>query len=172
MNHPDQNLVSTFIISIRNQRVLLDADLARIYGVTTARLNQQVKRNLKRFPQDFMFQLNQAEFDFLMSQIATSKKSRGGRRKSPRVFTEHGAVMLASVLNSSVAVEASIQVVRAFIHLRQIVSSHADLARKINGIEQKYDRNFKAVFDAIRQLMKPPPIAEVKKRKIGINQDD
>jgi hypothetical protein len=141
---------------IRGQRVMLDFDLATLYGVLTHRLNEQVKRNLHRFPQDFMFRLSLEEFAALTSQIAISKRGRGGRRSAPYAFTEHGAVMLASVLNSPIAVEASIQVVRAFIQLRALANSHADLASKLNQMERKYDSRFKEVFDAIRQLTNPP----------------
>jgi hypothetical protein len=135
---------------------MLDSDLAALYGVTTARLNQQVTRNIERFPEDFMFQLTNEEFKGLMLQIATSKGGRGGRRKLPLVFTEHGAIMAANVLNSNIAVQASVQVVRAFVRLRQMLASNAELASKLAELEKKYDRQFKVVFDAIRQLMAPP----------------
>ena len=143
------------IYLIRGEKVL-DSDLASLYGVTTARLNQQVTRNIERFPEDFMFQLTNEEFKGLMLQIATSKKGRGGRRKLPLVFTEHGAIMAANVLNSKRAVQASVQVVRAFVRLRQMLASNAELASKLATLEKKYDRQFKVVFDAIRQLMSPP----------------
>ena len=132
---------------------MLDEDLANIYGVSTKRLNEQVRRNKNRFPQDFMFSLTPEEFDILRSQIATSKW--GGRRYPPNAFTEHGAVMLASVIKSTVAVEASIQVVRAFVKLREMVASHEDFARKLAELEGKYDRQFQIVFSAIKQLMAP-----------------
>lgn len=135
---------------------MLDSDLAELYGVTTGRLNEQVSRNRERFPSDFAFQLTQQEFARLMSQIAISKKGRGGRRKLPYAFTEHGAVMLASVLNSPIAVQASIQVVRAFIRLRELLVSHKELAKRLDELEAKYDKQFAAVFEAIRQLMTPP----------------
>lgn len=144
------------IYIIRGHKVMLDQDLARIYGVTTARLNEQVKRNLSRFPPDFMFQLTENEFGLLMSQIATSKKGRGGRRKMPYAFTEHGAVMLASVLNSPVAVNASIAVVKAFVRLREMLATSKELAAKLSELEERYDGQFAVVFDAIRQLMGPP----------------
>lgn len=152
------------ILLIRSQKVMLDSDLAELYQVETKVLNQAVKRNLERFPADFMFQLTPEETKSLRSQIVTSKKGRGGRRYPPRVFTEHGAVMLASVLNSPVAVQASIQVVRAFIRLRGILAAHKELAHKLEELEKKYDKQFKAVFDAIRQLMEPP---EPKRKRIG-----
>jgi len=160
------------IYLIRGHKVVLDSDLALLYGVTTTRLNEQVKRNLDRFPQDFMFQLTKEEWGSLMSQIAISKGGRGGRRKVPYAFTEHGAVMAANVLNSPVAVRASITVVRAFVRLRQLLVSHEDLARKLDALEKKFeehDAQFKVVFTAIRQLMAPekPP----KQRQIGFQAD-
>jgi len=155
------------ILFIRGEKVIIDADLAELYNVTTKRLNEQVKRNADRFPSDFMFQLTEEEFmsltfqigisndDTLRSQNATSKKGRGGRRYLPYAFTEHGALMAANVLNSPQAVEASVQVVRAFVKLRQLLASNADLARKVEALEKKYDANFKVVFDAIKKLMLP-----------------
>jgi hypothetical protein len=148
--------IQTSILTLRNQRVLLDSDLAIIYGVTTKYLNQQVKRNLDRFPEDFMFQLSEIEEESLRSQSVISKKSRGGRRYLPYVFTEHGALMLGNILNSPVAVAASIQVVRAFINLRKMLASHVELARKLDSMERKYDHQFKVVFDAIRELTLVP----------------
>ena len=143
------------ILLIRGQKVLLDSDLASLYGVTTKRLNEQVKRNIERFPVDFMFQLNGEEHEALRSQIATLKTGRGQHRKyRPYVFTEHGAIMAANVLNSPRAIEMSVYVVRAFVRLREVLATHKDLARKL---EEKYDAQFKIVFDAIRQLMTPPP---------------
>lgn len=159
-----QDQIEKSILSIRGHRVLLDSDLARIYGVTTKYLNQQVRRNSHRFPDDFMFQLTEVEEESLRSQISTSK-SYGGRRTRHYVFTEHGTVMLASVLNSVVAVNASIQVVRAFISLRKMLSSHVELARRLDQIERKYDHQFKVVFDAIRELTLIP---EKPKKIIGI----
>jgi leucyl aminopeptidase len=148
--------VEQAILLIRGEKVILDSDLARLYGVSTTRLNQQVNRNLDRFPDDFMFRLTLDEFNSLMLQNATSKKGRGGRRKLPHVFTEHGAIMAANVLNSKTAVAASVQVVRAFVRLRQMLVSNTELARKLEELERKYDTQFKVVFDAIRQLMTPP----------------
>jgi hypothetical protein len=142
---------------VRGQRVMLDSDLAVIYGVTTGRLNEQVKRNQGRFPADFMFRLRPAEARRLISQFAISKAGRGGRRKLPTVFTEHGAVMLASVLNTPIAVATSVEVVRAFSRLRQLLETNADLARKLDALEKRYDRQFRVVFEAIRELMNPPP---------------
>lgn len=159
--------IERLIFHIRGQKVMLDAALARIYGVTTTRLNQQVKRNLDRFPEDFMFQLTKEDFDRLILQNATSKKGRGGRRKIPFVFTEHGAIMLASVLNSPVAVRASLQVVRAFVRLREMLTTHKELASKLTELERKlegHDQAIHTLFEAIRQLLNPP---KSDSRKIG-----
>jgi phage regulator Rha-like protein len=144
------------IYVFRGERVMLDSDLAEIYEVETKMFNRAVKRNINRFPEDFMFQLTAEEDERLRSQIGTSKKGRGGRRYLPYVFTEHGAIMAASILNSDRAVEVSVQVVRAFIKMRQMLASNADLAKKIEALERKYDSQFKVVFDAIKQLMMPP----------------
>ena len=158
------------IIVVRGEKVMLDSELAEIYGVETKRLNEQVRRNLNRFPVDFMFQLTAEEAANLRSQIATSS-SYGGRRYLPYAFTEHGALMLANVLNSERAAQTSVQVVRAFVKLRQMLASNAELARKLAAMEKKYDAQFKVVFDAIRQLMSPP---EKPKREIGfhVKHDD
>jgi phage regulator Rha-like protein len=139
------------IIVLRGKKVMLDSVLAELYGVETKNLVRAVKRNLDRFPADFMFQLTEDEFENLRFHFGTS--SWGGRRYLPYVFTEHGAVMLASVLNSPVAINASVQVVRAFVKLRQILATHAELARKLTALEKKYDTQFASVFQAIRQLM-------------------
>ncbi len=158
--------VEQAIFVIRGERVIIDSDLAKLYGVTTARLNQQVRRNGERFPADFMFELTKGENESLMLQFATSKGGRGGRRKLPLVFTEHGAIMAANVLNSKRAVKTSVQVVRAFVRLRRMLVSNAELARKLEELEKKYDAQFKVVFDAIRQLMTPP---EPKRKQIGFH---
>lgn len=153
------------ILVIRNQRVVLDETLAELYGVTVKRLNEQVRRNRDHFPDDFMFQLSIEEWDALRSQYATIKTGRGEHRKyRPYAFTEHGAVMAANVLNSPTAVQASIQVVRAFVRLRELLASHKELAAKLDALERKYDKQFKAVFDTIRALMTPP---DTKRRPIG-----
>ncbi len=154
---------------IRNERVMLDADLARIYGVTVKRLNEQVRRNSSRFPADFMFRLTKSEWEILRSQNATLRFAGHGthRKYLPMVFTEHGAIMLANVLNSKVATQASIQVVRAFVRLRELATEHVDIVRKIDAMEKKYDRHFRVVFDAIRELMEPPATS---KRRIGFNR--
>jgi hypothetical protein len=160
---------------LRGHKVLLDAELAVLYGVTTARLNQQVRRNLERFPEDFMFPLTAAEYAVLMLQTATSKVGRGGRRKLPLAFTEHGAIMAATVLNSPHAVEMSLYVVRAFAKLRQLLVSHKDLGRKLASLERslitldlKTQRQFKEVYQAIRALMAAPA---PKRRAIGFTAD-
>jgi len=144
------------ILLIRGEKVMLDADLAQLYGVPTGRLNEQVRRNGGRFPGDFMFQLTDEEFSALRSQIAISKAGRGGRRYPPYAFTEHGAIMAANVLSSERAVAASVIVVRAFVRLRQILSSHAELARQLKEMEKSYDSQFKQLFAAIRSLMMTP----------------
>ena len=162
---PDERIADAILL-IRGQKVMLDSDLAGLYGVTTKRLNQQVKRNIERFPADFMFQLTAEENEALRLQIATLKVGRGKHRKyPPYVFTEHGAIMAASVLNSPRAIQVSVHVVRAFVRLREVLATHKDLARKLEDLEKKYDTQFRVVFDAIRQLMAPPP--EPKKRRIG-----
>jgi hypothetical protein len=153
------------IIVVRSEKVMLDSELAEIYGVETKRLNEQVQRNLNRFPKDFMFQLTLAEYANLRSQIATSS-SYGGRRYLPYAFTEHGALMLANVLNSERAAHTSVMVVRAFVKLRQMLATNAVLSRKLDAMEKKYDAQFKVVFDAIRQLMSPPAKP---KREIGFH---
>ena len=154
------------ILLIRGRKVMLDSDLAKLYGVPTFRFNEQVRRNLKRFPEDFMFQLTKDEHRSLISQFAISKIGRGGRRFLPYVFTEHGALMAANVLKSEKAIEASIYVVRAFAKLREMIASHKDLARRLAELEKKYDSQFKVVFDAIRQLMEP---VRSKPRRIGFH---
>jgi len=152
--------VQNAIILIRGEKVILDSDLAELYGVTTTRLNEQVRRNQDRFPKDFAFRLTKPEFANLISQFATSSSSHGGRRKPPLVFTEHGALMAANILKSDRAVEASVQVVRAFVKLRGMLASNVELAHKLDELERKYDQQFKIVFDAIRQLM--TPVADAK----------
>jgi predicted DNA binding protein len=169
------------IIVIRGDRVLLDADLAELYGVAAKRLNEQVRRNLDRFPGDFMFQLTDQELRVLRSQIATSNEhppGRGGRRYAPYAFTEHGALMAATILNSPRAVEVSVYVVRAFVRLREVLASHKDLAKTLEELEKKTEvlalkhdqlatstrAQFREVIEALRALMSPP---EPKKRPIG-----
>ena len=162
--HPER--IERSILLIRGHKVMLDSDLAKLYGVTTKRLNEQVRRNLSRFPKDFMFQLTESETELLRSQFATSKEGRGGRRYLPYAFTEQGVAMLSSVLNSDRAIQVNIEIMRAFVRLRRMLATHADLARKLEALEKKYDAQFKVVFDAIRQLMAP---SEPKKRPIGLD---
>ncbi|MGD0206422.1 MAG: ORF6N domain-containing protein [Verrucomicrobiota bacterium] len=153
------------ILSIRGEKVMLDSDLADIYGVSTGALNQAVKRNLGRFPPDFMFQLTEIE----KNEVVTNCDNLARLKFSPHLpyaFTEHGALMLANVLNSERAAQTSVQVVRAFVRLRQMLASNAELARKLAALENKYDAQFKVVFDAIRQLMSPPAKP---KREIGFH---
>ena len=161
--------IERLIYLVRGQKVMLDSDLAEIYGIPTHRLNEQVRRNLSRFPEDFAFQLTRQEFATLISQIAISKKGRGGRRTLPWVFTEHGAIMLASVLNSPVAVQASVRVVRAFVRLREMLASNRELAQKLAELERKFEGHDNAIrnlFEAIRQLLTTP---KPRPRKIGFH---
>ena len=143
------------IYFIRGEKVMLDRDLAALYGVSTKALKQAVKRNIDRFPDDFMFELNPAEFENWRSQFVTSKADRKGLRYAPMAFTEHGILMLSSVLNSERAISVNIEIMRAFVRLRQMLASNSELSRRLDKLESKYDRQFKAVFDAIRQLMSP-----------------
>jgi hypothetical protein len=156
--------IERLILLIRGHKVMLDSDLAELYGVTTKRLNEQVRRNLSRFPEDFIFQLTESETHLLRSQFATSKEGRGGRRYLPYAFTEQGVAMLSSVLNSERAIKVNIEIMRAFVRLRQILASNKELAKRLDELEQKYDAQFKIVFDAIRQLMAPPEPQPPKKR--------
>jgi hypothetical protein len=149
------------IIYIRGQKVLLDKDLAEVYGVLTKNLNKAVTRNIDRFPEDFMFQLTQEEFENLKFHFGTS--SWGGTRKFPRAFTEQGVAMLSNVLKSRCAIHVNIEIMRAFVNLRNILASHKDLARKMEELEKKYDAQFRVVFEAIRKLM-----VEEEKPKHGI----
>ena len=151
------------ILLIRGQKVMVDADLAELYGVPTKVLNQAVKRNKERFPIDFMFQLAEEEKAKVVTNCDHLKKLKFSPNL-PYAFTEHGAIMLATVLNSPIAVQSSIQVVRVFVRLRQMLASNKELAKRLNELEKKYDVQFKVVFDAIRQLMTPP---EPKRRKTG-----
>jgi hypothetical protein len=152
------------ILLIRDHRVMLDSDLAQLYGVETRVLVQAVRRNRPRFPDDFMFQLTKGEFGHLKSQSVTSSSGWGGRRYPPYAFTEQGVAMLSSVLRSQQAVQVNIEIMRAFVRLRQMLASHADLSRRLDELEQRYDQQFKAVFEAIRQLMAPP---ESPRRRLG-----
>ncbi len=156
------------ILLLRGEKVILDADLAALYGVATRVLVQAVKRHLGRFPPDFMFQLTAEEFARLRSQSVTSS-GWGGRRYPPYAFTEHGVAMLASVLTSPRAVQVNIEIVRAFIRLRRLLATHADLAAKLAELEQKYDSQFDVVFQAIQQLLAPPAAP---RRRIGFRPEE
>jgi ORF6N domain len=161
----DSNAIMSNILVIRGHRVLLDSDLAALYQVETKALTRAVRRNAERFPGDFMFQLAAHESGSLRSQFGALKTGRGKHRKyAPYVFTEQGVAMLSSVLNSERSVQVNIEIMRAFVRLRETVSTHKDLARKLIALESRYDRQFKVVFDAIRGLMKEP---ERKRRGIG-----
>ena len=170
--------ITRVIRVLRGHKVLLDTELATLYGVTTKRFNEQVRRNNERFPADFMFQLTAEELASLRSQNATSKappQGRGGRRYLPYAFTEHGAIMAAMILNSPRAVEMSVYVVRAFVHLRELLSSNRELARRFAQLETRLDKKLTehdlaiaAILSAIRELMNPPP---PKRRPIGFTAD-
>ena len=157
------DVIEKKILLIAGQKVMLDSDLAVLYGVTTKRLNEQVRRNARRFPADFMYQLSQEEFESLRSHFATSSL-RGGRRTRPYVFTEQGIAMLSSVLNSARAIDVNIQIMRTFVKLRAMMATHKDLARKLLELEKKYDGQFQIVFEAIKQLIE---VDGKPKRKIG-----
>ena len=165
-----QSVIISKIYFFRGKKVMIDHDLANLYGVETRRLNEQVRRNLKRFPNDFMFQLNEQELKNWMSQFATSNNSiKMGIRKLPYVFTEQGVAMLSSVLNSNRAIKVNIQIIRTFIKLREWILSNKDLKKRIDKLEEKYDEQFKIVFEAIKQLLQPPPSKP--KKKIGFITD-
>jgi hypothetical protein len=156
-------LIENTEIWIACEKVMLDADLSELYGIPTKALNQAVKRNKDRFPEDFMFQLTRQEKEEVVTNCDHLKRLKFSPNL-PYAFTKHGAIMLATVLNSPVAVQSSIHIVRAFVRLRQMLASNTELARKLYALEKKYDAQFKVVFDAIRQLMIPP---EKPKRRIG-----
>jgi len=178
--------ITQAILLIRGHKVMLDSDLAELYGVATKVLIQAVKRNQDRFPEDFTFQLSSEEFELLRRQNGTSslrsqfvtsnpdaestRTARGGRRYAPYVFTEQGIAMLSSVLHSERAIHVNIEIMRAFVRLRQLLATNAELARKLATLERKYDAQFKIVFDAIRELMTPPE--PKKKRPIGFGPWD
>jgi len=172
--------LAQLVFFVRNEKVMLDTDLAMLYGVRTKALNQALFRNKGRFPEDFAFQLTKEEFDllrsqivtssarygFLRSQIVTSKGRRGGRRYQPYAFTEQGVAMLSSVLRSERAVEVNIAIMRTFVQLRRLMDTNRDLARKIEALEKKYDEHFAVVFEAIKQLIAPPAPA---RKQIGFH---
>lgn len=154
---PDDVVISKIYL-IRNHKVMLDIDLAELYQVETKRLNEQVKRNADRFPEDFMFQLTDEEWESLRSQIATSKKGRGGRRYPPLAFTEHGVLMLSSVLNSERAVQVNIQIMRIYTKLKGMLMDHKDILLKLEKLERKvsgHDDDFKIVFTYLKELLNP-----------------
>jgi hypothetical protein len=158
-------IIERKIYFIRGQKVMLDKDLAVLYGVTTGNLNKAVNRNIERFPTDFMFQITKDEAEGLIFQFGISKTSgRGGSRHLPYAFTEQGVAMLSSVLRSKRAIEVNVQIMRAFVKLREMIASNTELAKRLDELEKKYDAQFRVVFDAIRELMTPP---EEDKRKIG-----
>lgn len=160
------------ILLVRGQKVILDTELARLYGVAVGRLNEAVKRNIERFPGDFMFQLSFQELRGLRSQIAISNKGRGGRRYMPYAFTEHGAIMAANVINTQRAIEVSVYVVRAFVKLRTVLSTNKTLADKLAELERKlasHDEHIGSLFEAIRQLMAPEKVPQ---RRIGFHRQE
>ncbi|MSP37776.1 MAG: ORF6N domain-containing protein [Deltaproteobacteria bacterium] len=159
---PSERLVRSILL-IRGEKVMLDYDLADLYEVEVKQIKRQVRRNIDRFPKDFMFELSKQEYDSLRRQFGTIKRGEHSKYL-PYAFTEQGVAMLSTVLRSRRAVRVNIEIMRAFVRLREIVATHKDLARKLEALEGKYDAQFKMVFDAIRQLMTPP---EPKKRKIG-----
>jgi hypothetical protein len=166
-------MIERRIFLIRGHKVMLDSDLAELYEVETRTLNQAVRRNIDRFPEDFMFDLSAEEAENLRSQIVISSSGQGygGRRYTPLVFTEQGVAMLSSVLRSDRAILVNIAIMRAFVRLRELLSTHVDLARKLEDLERKYDGQFKIVFQAIKELMKPPLLPEKPKKQIGFQTE-
>jgi phage regulator Rha-like protein len=167
-----QDFIEKLIFHVRDKKVMLDAHLAEIYSVPTKVLVQAVKRNINRFPKEFMFQLSDVEYQLLRSQFVTSKKGRGGRRYLPYVFTEHGVAMLATVLNSKRAVQMSIIIVKTFVRLRELLSTNKEFREKLHLLETKvdnHDQEIQTIIEAIRQLMLPP---EKPKRQIGFRVEE
>jgi len=162
------DLIERRILMIRGQKVMIDTDLADLYGVTTKRLKEQVRRNIDRFPRDFMFELSEKEKQEVVANCDHLTKLKFSSYL-PHVFTEHGALMLANVLNNPRAVHVSLQIIRTFVRLRQLLASNEELARKLESLEKKYDAQFKVVFEAIRQLLQPP---EKPKRQIGFKVEE
>ena len=160
--------IQQHILLIRGKKVMLDSDLAELYEVTTRALNQAVKRNIGRFPADFMFQLNYQEVRISRSQIVTLKRGQN-IKYLPHAFTEQGVAILSSVLRSERAIQVNVEIMRTFVRLREMIASHKDLARRLSEVEMKYDAQFKSVFDAIRQLMTPPMIPH---RRIGFRREE
>ena len=162
-----QEQLESVIHIVRGQRVMLDSDLAELYGVPTKRLNEQVARNADRFPDDFAFLLTEQEFANLRSQIATSKSGSGGRRYLPRAFTEHGVAMLSSVLRSPTAVRVNIEIMRTFVRLRRLLATPGELVTQINQLAETvklHDHQIKAISDVLRKMMEPPPPTTTKRR--------
>jgi hypothetical protein len=157
------------ILLVRGEKVILDYMLAAMYGVSTKVLVQAVRRNPRRFPSDFMYQLSSQEVSILRSQFVTSS-SWGGRRRRPYAFTEQGVAMLSSVLRSDRAIQVNVEIMRAFVRLRRLMASHADLSRKLDELEKRYDSQFRVVFDAIRELMAPHVVPS--ERRIGFGRED
>jgi len=160
--------VESLVYLVRGHKVMLDEDLAQLYGVETRILTRAVRRNVDRFPDDFMFQLSDQELSILRSQIGISSQSYGGRRYRPLVFTEQGIAMLSTALRSKKAIQVNIEIMRTFVKLRSLISSHRDLAQKLAELEKRYDQQFRVVFDAIRELMLPKDLP--KKRRIGFGE--
>jgi len=160
--------IESKIMLICGQKVMLDGDLADLYEVETGALNRQVKRNIERFPEDFMFQLTSDEVTNLKCQFGISSSGHGGRRKPTSAFTEQGVAMLSSVLRSRRAAQVNVEIMRAFVRIRQWLASNAELARKLADLEKKYDSQFKIVFDTIRELMKPP---SPQRKQIGLHSE-
>ncbi len=161
--------VERAIYFIRGQKVMRDSDLAALYGVETKALNRAIKRNIERFPKDFMFQLTEKEVKSLRYNSGTSKKGRGGRRYLPYAFTEQGVAMLSSVLRSPRAIQVNIAIMRAFVRIREMLSTHKEWVRKLDQMEKKYDVQFKVVFEALRKLMRPQ---KEERRPIGFDAGD
>ncbi|MCX6733766.1 MAG: ORF6N domain-containing protein [Candidatus Peregrinibacteria bacterium] len=164
----DEDYIARKIYIIRGEKIMMDRDLAQLYGVETKVLNQAVRRNVNRFPKDFMFQLNGKEMDYWKSQIVTSNSTAMGLRKLPLAFTEQGVAMLSSVLSSDRAIQVNIQIMRMFTHLRKMLATHKELREKIEMLEKKYDQNFSIVFQAIKQLLDTGK-EKSSKRKMGFN---
>ena len=169
MNIP-MEIIERRIYLFRGQNVMLDSDLAELYGVSTGALNQAVSRNMVCFPEDFMFALTVEETSNLISQVVISSSGHGGRRTKVRVFTEQGVAMLSSVLRSQRAVRVNIQIMRTFVNLRRLLATNEELARKLTDLERNYDAKFRVVFDAIRRLMEPPE--DPQHRRIGYSSED
>jgi len=163
--------IQNMIYVVRGQKVMLDSDLAKLYGVETKRLNEQVRRNQKRFPDDFMFQLSEEEFESLRSQFATSKEGKGGRRYQPLVFTENGVAMLSTVLNSEVAIDVNISIMRIFTKLRSYYALEERMDRKVDQIKENVNQVFKVVFQRLDDLDDTPKEKRTRK-KIGIKSEN